>query len=197
MIAEAQLALRHERSVDEYRQGYERLLDSAQQMRRTIDTLVTAARVETQGPRGAGDAAGAARAAARGYEALAALHGIAVNVIDPTAPIRVGVDSDIAERVLAPLIENACRHGRRTVTVSIERRDGAVVFEVADDGQGVLEADRERIFEPGRQENGHPRSDGAGLGLPLARRLARAAGGDVCSKSGGPGGRFVARLPAA
>ncbi len=197
VIAEAQLALRHERSTDEYQQGYERLLESAQQMRRTIDTLVTAARVAAQGPRGAGDAAAAAHAAARGYEALAAAHGVTITVTDPATPIRVGVDSDVAERVLAPLIENACRHGRGSVTVSIECRDRAVVFEVVDDGQGVPEAERERIFEPGRRENGHRHSDGAGLGLPLARRLARAAGGDVYSDGGGPGGRFVARLPVA
>jgi two-component system, OmpR family, sensor kinase len=197
VIAEAQLALRHERSIAEHRHGYERLLESAQQMRRTIDTLVTAARVEAQGTRGAGDAAGAARAAAHGYERVAAAHGVAITVTDPPTPIRVGVDPDVAERVLAPLIENACRYGRRHVTVSITRRDGAVVFEVVDDGEGVVDADRDRIFEPGRPENGHRRSDGAGLGLPLARRLARAAGGDVRSESGGPGGRFVARLPAA
>ena len=196
-MAEAQLALRHERTSEEYRQGYERVLESARQMRRTIDTLVTAARVETQGPRGAGDAAAAAHAAARGYEALAAAHGVAITVADPTTPIMVGVDPDVAERVLAPLIENACRYGRSSVTVSIERRDRAVVFEVVDDGQGVPEAERERIFEPGRSENGHRRSDGAGLGLPLARRLARAAGGDVRSEGDGPGGRFVARLPVA
>ena len=83
VIAEAQLALRHERSVGQHREGYERLLESAQQMRRTIDTLVTAARVETQGRRGAGDAAAAAHAAARGYEALAAAHGVSITVADP------------------------------------------------------------------------------------------------------------------
>ena len=97
--------------------------------------------------------------------------------------------------MLAPLIENACRYGRSSVTVSIERRDRAVVFEVVDDGQGVPAAERERIFEPGWRENGHRRSGGAGLGLPLARRLARAAGGDVRSEGDGPGGRFVAHLP--
>lgn len=197
VIAEAQLALRHEHSSDEYRQGYERLLESAQQMRRTIDTLVTAARVEAQGPRGAGDAAAAAHAAARGYEALACDRGVAITVADPPAPITVGVDAAVAERVLAPLIENACRYGRTSVAVSVERRTQAVVFIVVDDGRGVPEADRERIFEAGRGDDGHRRSDGAGLGLPLARRLARAAGGDVRSEGDGPGGRFVARLPVA
>lgn len=195
VIAEAQLALRHHRSPDQYREGYERLLASAQQMRRTLDTLVTAARVELQQPHGSGDAGAAAHAAARGYEALATARGIGITVSEPTTPIRIGVDSDVAERVLAPLIENACRHARSSVTITIGSAGRAVLFHVVDDGRGVPEADRERIFEPGWRGNGHQRADGAGLGLPLARRLARAAGGDVSSDGGAPGGRFIARLP--
>jgi signal transduction histidine kinase len=111
--------------------------------------------------------------------------------------VRVGVETDVAERVLAPLIENACRYGASSVKIVIERQAGAVMFTVQDDGPGVSEELLERIFEPGwrdgvgRQHNGH----GAGLGLPLARRLARAAGGDVRAESGGDGGRFTARLP--
>jgi nitrogen-specific signal transduction histidine kinase len=56
-----------------------------------------------------------------------------------------------------------------------------------DDGGGVAPADAERIFEPGVSGTG-----GAGLGLPLARRLARAAGGDVLVVDG----HFELRLPA-
>jgi signal transduction histidine kinase len=196
VIAEAQLALRHGRTSEQYRAGYERVLASAQQMRRTLDTLVSAARVEVQRPRGTGDAAAAAHAAARGYRELAARRGIAVTVSDPDAPIRVGVDTEVAERVLAPLIENGCRYGQSSVRVSIARRDGAVVFLVQDDGPGVADGDRDRIFEPGWSGNGNGQPGAAGLGLPLARRLARAAGGDVRSETGGPGGRFVVQLPA-
>jgi signal transduction histidine kinase len=111
----------------------------------------------------------------------------------------VGVDTDVAERVLAPLIENGCRYGRQKVAVTIERDNGAVRFTVADDGPGVLADEREAIFEPGRRgaANGAGREDGAGLGLALARRLARAAGGDVEAEANGAGGRFTVRLPAA
>ncbi|MGZ4495060.1 MAG: ATP-binding protein, partial [Nocardioides sp.] len=62
---------------------------------------------------------------------------------------------------------------------------------VADDGPGVPEHLRHAIFEPGRTTS----PDGAGLGLPLARRLARAAGGDV-RLGEGPGAVFVVDLPA-
>ena len=61
----------------------------------------------------------------------------------------------------------------------------------------VSPADRERIFEPGwRGGAGNGGSDGAGLGLPLARRLARAVGGEVMVQDGRGGGRFTVELPA-
>src|SRR5205085_11159022 len=121
VIAEAQFGLRHASTAEEYRAGYEQVLASAQQMRRTLDTLVAAARVESQPARGTGDAIAAARAAADGCMALAAERGVEVEVAPPPAPVRVGVDADVAERVLAPLIENGCRYGGHRVDVTIER----------------------------------------------------------------------------
>jgi signal transduction histidine kinase len=196
VIAEAQLALRHERTPEQYRTGYERVLASAQRMTRTLDTLMSAARVELQKPHGTGDAMAAARAAADGCAALAAREGIELTVSGGGAPLRVGADTDVVERVLAPLIENACRYGTRSVEVAVQRRNGAVEIVVRDDGPGVAGDDRERIFEPGwRGGDANPRG-GAGLGLALARRLARAAGGDVAVQADADGAAFTARLPA-
>jgi two-component system heavy metal sensor histidine kinase CusS len=72
---------------------------------------------------------------------------------------------------------------------------GAVEVVVTDDGPGVAEALAEEVFEPGSRGNGADGHDGAGLGLPLARRLALAAGGAVVCRSGSGGGVFVIRLP--
>jgi signal transduction histidine kinase len=197
VIAEAQLALRHPRAPQAHRAGYERVLASAQQMSRTLDTLVAATRAELGAPRGTGDASRAAHAAARGCAGLAQTHGITVTVDDPDVPIRIGVDDEVAERVLAPLIENGCRYGSSSVRVEIGRRNGAVLFRVRDDGAGILDGDREKIFEPGwRSEHASAvYAGGAGLGLALARRLARAAGGDVRAAGNGTGGDFAALLP--
>jgi signal transduction histidine kinase len=204
VIAEAQYALRHSRSSHELRVGYERILASAQQMARTLQTLVTAARVELHAPYGTGDAASAAHAAAAGCAELAARNHVHLDAADPAEPIRLGVDTQVAERVLAPLLENSCRHASSIVRIGIKRQDGAVVFTVHDDGPGIAPADVEHIFQPGW--TGAP-ANGTGLGLPLARRLARAAGGDVeLAANGGDGAqgtsrlrgaRFSVRLPAA
>ncbi len=198
VIAEAQLALRHPRSGEEDRAGYQRVLAGAQQMARTLDTLVAAARVELGRPHGTGDATRAARAAARGCAGLAETLGISITIDEPDSPIRIGVEDEVAERVLAPLIENGCRYGASSVRIELARRDGAVLFRVRDDGDGVAASDRDRIFEPGWRGDAAAATNvqGAGLGLALARRLARAAGGDVQVAGNGSGGEFAARLPA-
>jgi signal transduction histidine kinase len=106
VIAEAQLALRHNRGSEEHRAGYERILAAAGQMRRTLDTLLAAARIEHWPTSATGDAATAANAAARGCADLASSRRVTVTVEDPHVPISVGVETEVAERVLAPL-----RHG--------------------------------------------------------------------------------------
>ena len=116
----------------------------------------------------------------------------------PPTPIRVAVDPDLGERILQPLVENACRYGSSTVNISIERNDGAVRYTIDDDGAGVAAEERERIFEPGiRGIQGSRDGAGAGLGLALARRLARSANGEIEALARPRGGRFVITLPSA
>ena len=199
VLAEAELALRRERTTEEYRAALELVHRNAQQLARTVDALVAAARHEAGTVRGTADAFAVAAETADTCAGLAAEREIEVEVVRPSRPIRLGVDAELAERILQPVVENACRYGHRRVRVSIERGGAAVVYAVEDDGPGVAEAERERIFEPGvrgrpAQGNG---SGGAGLGLALARRLARSAAGEVEAVTGGEGGRFVVRLPAA
>jgi signal transduction histidine kinase len=97
------------------------------------------------------------------------------------------------------VVENACRFARSDVLLSATRKGTEVHFVVQDDGPGVTSDERERIFEPGVRGsaagNDGGASRGAGLGLPLARRLARAASGDVEVLDGERGARFVVRLP--
>ncbi|GGQ50187.1 sensor histidine kinase [Streptomyces flaveolus] len=104
------------------------------------------------------------------------------------------------ERVLANLLDNAQRHARSAVEVSVRRDGGVAVAAVADDGEGVPPADRERIFERFvRLDAARSRDDGgAGLGLAIARDVAVRHGGTLTVRDAPAGGAlFELRLPVA
>ena len=199
IVAEADLALRRERSGSEYRSALEVVLRNAKQVASTIEALVAAAQQEAGLARGTADAYETAAKAAEACTPAARERGLILEVERPGSPVRVGVDPELVVRTLQPVVENAVRYGRERVRLSMTRNSTKVVYLVEDDGPGVDEAERERIFEAGlrgtaaRDADG----DGAGLGLALARRLARAAAGDIESLPSGDGGRFAVILPTA
>jgi signal transduction histidine kinase len=103
-------------------------------------------------------------------------------------------------RVLGNLLDNAQRHARGGVVVSVRVRGGSVVVAVADDGAGVPEAERERIFERFvRLDDARSRDDGgAGLGLAIARDVAHRHGGSLTVGEARDGGaRFELSVPRA
>lgn len=201
VVAEAQLALRHERGTDEYRAGFAQVLSSARRMQQTLDTLLAAVRLELDPARGTSDAYRAALAAAEGCTRLAAENDVGIVVDQPPRPLRLGTTAEVVERILTPMIANACRYARTTVRVSSRECPSGVQLCVEDDGPGVPPDERESIFEPGRRGTASARAplghQGAGLGLALSRRLAHAAGGDVHAEQARGGARFVVELPGA
>jgi two-component system, OmpR family, sensor kinase len=199
--AEVDLALRRDREPSEYRRALEEIRASAERIGATIETLLVTARQDARLPRGTADVAEAASRVVGALGPLADGRRVVVRVDPSIESPRAGVEQEVIERILQPVIENACRHGQGEVRVGVTTENGDVAVTVADDGPGVPAGERERIFEPGVRtagdgNGGVGRPGGAGLGLPLARRLARAAGGDVLAEPGA-GGRFTIRLPSA
>jgi signal transduction histidine kinase len=195
VLAETELALRRERAPEEYRDTRALVHRNAQQLNRTIDALLGAARYEAGTTHGTADALDVATEAASVCAGLATERSLDFEIAHPDRPIRIGVEGEYAERILQPVFENACRYGASTVNVAIERVGSSVSYSVSDDGPGVDEAELERIFEPGvrgRAANG----TGSGLGLSLARRLAQSVAGEIEAVPDATGGRFVVRLPA-
>lgn len=198
VMAEAELALRRERDPSEYRRALEVISKSAAHLTRVVDALVAAARHEAGFGRRAADAYAVAAGAAAACADLVAHRGVELDLRSPQAPIRVAVEPELGERILQPLIDNACRYAAGRVEVSVERALGGVRYTVDDDGAGVSDDERERIFDPGvRGRQGARDGEGAGLGLALARRLARSAGGEIEARPRAGGGRFVVTLPGA
>jgi signal transduction histidine kinase len=201
IVAEAQYSLRHGRQTDESRATLEHILQSAGQLGRTLDTLMAAARAQLDPRRATSDARACARAAVAAIDRDASRR-LEVRVLAPHEQVRVGVEPELVARILAPVVENAARHARCSVRITIEPDGEMVRFVVHDDGPGVPDEARDAIFEPGRRGAGSalataPVSPGAGLGLALCRRLARTAGGEVHAQPSETGAQFVVRLPAA
>jgi signal transduction histidine kinase len=198
VLAESELALRRERTPAEYRTALGIVRRNATQLTKTVDALVAAARHESGGTRGTADAFSVAAEAVAACADLAAERGIEVALERPSTPVRLGVEAELAERILQPVLDNACRYGRRNVSISIARAGVGAVYTVNDDGPGVADNERERIFEPGvRGRHARNGTGSAGLGLALARRLARSTAGEVEAVANGRGGHFLVQLPVA
>ncbi|WP_248959170.1 sensor histidine kinase [Sphaerisporangium perillae] len=109
------------------------------------------------------------------------------------------VDGDALDlgRVLVNLLDNAVRHAGSRVGVELRAARGEAVVTVTDDGPGIPEADRERVFNRfTRLDSARSRDDGgAGLGLAIVRETVRAHGGSVHLEDADPGVRAVVRLP--
>src|SRR5436309_8174746 len=199
VIAQAELALRQQRRPADYRNALADGLRNAQQVSRTVDALVAAARHDAALTRGTADAYAVCEQTLEAVADLAAERQLELVSAPPAQRLRLGLDADLAERILQPVVENACRYGRSRVRIRLERDSSRVVYLIEDDGPGVSPDERESIFEPGirgragRASNG---AGGAGLGLALARRLARSASGEIAVEAGRAGGRFIISLPA-
>ncbi len=197
IVAEIELLQRRERSAEDRSDAYAVVARSAEQMSGILETLMAAARAEAQLDVGRSEVGGVLDRVAEGWAPAVAERDVEIEVRHPAGPMMAGVDAEVVERIVAPLIDNALRYARSRILLSADAHDGAIVLSVADDGPGVGPDARDHVFEPGRVAgvNGH---GGAGLGLPLARRLALAAGGDVTLSSPGaePGAEFQVRLPA-
>jgi signal transduction histidine kinase len=113
------------------------------------------------------------------------------------AAIPVHGDRRGVVQILVNLLGNAVRHSPEGTTVTLDLRRAGTMGEasIADEGKGIPPADQERIFEKfERLENG----GGAGLGLAIARRLARAMGGEITlASTPGEGACFTVSLPLA
>ena len=104
------------------------------------------------------------------------------------------IDPNQFREVLANLLDNARRFAAKEIVVTLmEHADGRCVIRVHDDGPGVASDDHDRIFERFVSIGS---AKGTGLGLPIARSIARAHGGDLLSTAEGfvlslPGGRHA------
>ncbi|WP_172381096.1 HAMP domain-containing sensor histidine kinase [Streptomyces sp. MNP-20] len=185
------------RTAAQTRATHEVIAEAARSMTAICDTLLGDARADASTAPGTADTLTTLH---RLTQQLTIPRHLTVTATGDTAcPVpRAGVPDALLERIVSPLLANALRYAATAVTLHAARDGATVRIEVTDDGPGVPPEFLGHLFAPGRRaapDDGH---DGAGLGLPLARRLARSAGGEVRhDRPHHPGARFVISLPAA
>ena len=116
----------------------------------------------------------------------------------PTEPVVVTVDQHLVAVAISNVLENAVKYSPlgSTIEVSVTEPSANVEITVTDEGGGVAEADRERIFDRYYRADNATGTTGAGLGLFLVRSILKAHGGTVhYTAAPAGGGRFVIRLP--
>ena len=113
---------------------------------------------------------------------------IALDVLCPL-PVHLPVDAGSCEEILSNLGDNARRHATSRIDLTVSQDEDRVRVRLSDDGPGISEDARERVF--GRFVS-LDRRGGSGLGLPIARALARAMQGELTYEDG-----FVLTLPLA
>jgi signal transduction histidine kinase len=189
--AEAELALHADATDADRREALHHILRSTDRMSAVIRTLLDTARTSGDYSPGSSDASAALSVAIDAIATQANACGVEIDADAPEGSLLAGAEVDLIAQALHPLLDNAIRHARHRIEVHLGRRGDQVVFTVADDGPGVDPDLAARIFDPGSSANGS-----AGLGLPLARRLARACAGDVTLVASEHGACFELGLPA-
>jgi two-component system, OmpR family, sensor kinase len=200
ILGELSFALHREREAASYRESIEEALNSTRRLKVLTEELLALARVGSTDfepePVLLSDVADAALASSR---AAAEATGVELGAACGGATVE-GHPGDL-QRLVRNLVENAIRHSPRGGHVQVEAypTPEEVRLVVSDEGPGIAREVRERIFEPFfRSPAARADQSGAGLGLAIARSIARAHGGDLWvddSASHARGARFVVRLP--
>jgi signal transduction histidine kinase len=137
------------------------------------------------------------RAVAAEFELRARERSTSIAAILPEGACWGRGDPDAVARVVRILLDNALRYGPRGAPVRIEAhsRDGRAVITVADQGPGIPEEERDRIFERFHRGTAQGSAGGFGLGLAIGRELGRRMGGELeVDSDGARGTRFVLTL---
>ncbi|KTS33634.1 ATPase [Methylobacterium indicum] len=202
----ADAALREGNDPDALRAALEANIEESDNLIRVFNALLMIARLEAGNAREGladFDAGAVALEVAELYEAVAEERGVGLRAEIEDGLLLHG-SRELIGQAMANLIDNALKYGQTTpdpgsppaVRVTARREDGAVLLAVADQGEGIPEADRGRVLERFvRLETARTRP-GFGLGLSLVNAVARLHQGTFALEDAAPGLRAVLRMPA-
>ncbi len=203
----AEQALRTSGSESEYRGSLEAIIEESDGLIATFNALLMIARAESGQARDNMtdfDAAEIAQDVGELYEPLAEEKGIVLTVEAP-APAPVKGNRELVSQALANLVDNAIKYtepkpdaadgAKPTIVVQALNDGDRVLLVVADNGPGILEADRGRVVERFVRLERSRSQPGSGLGLSLAAAVARLHGGELRLEDNQPGLKSIIALP--
>lgn len=197
------LLLGRVRSDEERQRSLEIIVNESRRLTHQVDNVLLYSRSERDGVRTdvtATDLGDLVERVAESFSPLAQAHGCRVEVESAGATV-AEVDASLLRQALLNLLDNALKYGpsKQTVRVGTTVERHRVLLWVEDEGPGVPEDERARIWEPYFRRPMHRESAvaGSGIGLSVVRDVAEAHGGTARVTAGdGGGARFVIELPA-
>jgi signal transduction histidine kinase len=201
---EAEVTLRgQDRGAEEYKDALQRIAELSMQLGKYVNDLMFLARTETANLQFEWDSLDLAEllaSAAEDFQVMAEENSISVTLDAPNEPVWVRGDKQRLRQVLFILGDNACRYsnpgGHISVSLWVDGKQTS--FSLTDQGIGIPAQDLERIFDRRfRSQNAlSSRVDGTGLGLPMAKSIMKAHGGEITVTSNeNSGSTFTVTLP--
>ena len=195
---EADIALRGlNSSVDDYREALDKIRDAAMHTADLVDDLLFVARREAGETRlkfAPVDLAVLLPKVVEQHRAIAMQNGAELSYVSDLEEARIRADAGRIRQVALILLENAMRYGGNTIELRLDPAPMGFAVSVSDDGPGMAEEEQERAFERFfRGTNATARyRPGSGLGLPVAKAIVEAHGGEIAMKSAPGEGLMVA-----
>jgi signal transduction histidine kinase len=187
-----------DRSADEYRESLVIVGEQVNRLSRLVDAMFLLSRAEAHGvplQREFLNLDDLLAESARGLRVLAGQRNVTVTT-DGEQEVGLTGDAALLRQMIGNLLDNAIRHANVNgrVEACLARSVDGALLRITNDGPAIAAADRERIFERFVRLGA---SNGAGLGLPIARWIAEAHGGTLRLEESSPGRTiFVVSLPA-
>jgi len=180
--AEVDLALGRTRSAEEYEAVLQRIGSESGRLRSIVEDLLWLARADGAAPDptslGVVDVSSVADATAARFAAVADSGSITLtSSTAPAGAARIRADADGVDRLVAVLVDNACKYAGNggAVEVAVRATGGRVVLTVDDSGPGIPETHRDLVFDRFHRVNASP--GGTGLGLAIADAVVHASSG--------------------
>lgn len=130
------------------------------------------------------------------FHNIAELKNIYLSLVLPEEDIHVTLDMDRIRTIIVNLLGNAIKYAESIICLKLEAADDTVTILVDDDGCGIPEDLKERIFQPFYQVPGNSSTNGTGIGLAFSRALAEAHGGTLLLRDVPSGGSsFILTIP--